>query len=440
MKKLIAMLLALVMILGLAACGAKEEAAVPTETEAAAPTETEASAPVETEAALAYEGVTLTYWTRLTDGTPQAETLKELAAEFTANTGAVLDIKFNGADHATLLQTALESKENIDIFDIASVTALANNNLTPYCYDLTEMAEAVDYTAKTYPLYIEKIIETSGYLSGVVADPSINGIWYNEAIFADCGITAVPSTIEELEAACDAMLAKGYSPWALDSGYSNFNFGVHLERYTGEEVAKELSLNGGWSENEKAVEAAQVLVDWVNKGYYVDGAPDEWPNSQNKMGLTEDVAMIYCGSWIGAEIENNTGADIDWGYMPYPAEPTGDGTDDCHVYSALISINAESANPQAAFDFLMYIKAGDGDQRYSDAAGLPPCDISNEELPDFTNVKQSILDAEVSVDANGGCLANADMKAAIKEVIVNIFSGKYASGAEAMAAMDELYK
>ena len=56
MKKLIALLLALVMVVGLVACGAKEEAAAPApaETEAAAPAETEAAAPAETEAATMY--------------------------------------------------------------------------------------------------------------------------------------------------------------------------------------------------------------------------------------------------------------------------------------------------------------------------------------------------------------------------------------------------
>ena len=51
MKKLIALLLALVMVVGLVACGAKEEAAAPAEPAAAAPAETEAAAPAETEAA-----------------------------------------------------------------------------------------------------------------------------------------------------------------------------------------------------------------------------------------------------------------------------------------------------------------------------------------------------------------------------------------------------
>ena len=52
MKKLLALLLALVMVASMAACGAKKEAAAPAATEgAAAPAETEAAAPAETEAA-----------------------------------------------------------------------------------------------------------------------------------------------------------------------------------------------------------------------------------------------------------------------------------------------------------------------------------------------------------------------------------------------------
>jgi len=58
MKKLIALLLALVMVFGLVACGEKEEAADPAETEAAAPAETEATP----EAAEPKEEITLHYY------------------------------------------------------------------------------------------------------------------------------------------------------------------------------------------------------------------------------------------------------------------------------------------------------------------------------------------------------------------------------------------
>ena len=42
-------------------------------------------------------------------------------------------------------------------------------------------------------------------------------IFYNKTIFAEVGIE-VPETIDELEAACDKLVAAGYVPFALANG------------------------------------------------------------------------------------------------------------------------------------------------------------------------------------------------------------------------------
>ena len=44
-------------------------------------------------------------------------------------------------------------------------------------------------------------------------------IFYNKTIFAEVGIE-VPETIDELEAACDKLVAAGYVPFALANGSS----------------------------------------------------------------------------------------------------------------------------------------------------------------------------------------------------------------------------
>ena len=82
MKKLIALLLALVMMIGMVACGAKEEAAAPAATEAA-PAATEAVG----EAAAEAEEVTLTYWlpcNDLEDGAAEQKGIVNAAKAFMA--------------------------------------------------------------------------------------------------------------------------------------------------------------------------------------------------------------------------------------------------------------------------------------------------------------------------------------------------------------------
>ena len=50
----------------------------------------------------------------------------------------------------------------------------------------------------------------------------------------------------------------------------------------GEDAITELDANGGWADSEGAVAAAQEIIDLRNAGYFADGAPDEYPSSQNK--------------------------------------------------------------------------------------------------------------------------------------------------------------
>ena len=88
MKKLIALILSLAMILSLAACGAKEE---PAATQVAAPAATEA-APVETEAKVEYETVELQMATSYAENSDYIRFMNEAAAAVEEKTGGAVKI------------------------------------------------------------------------------------------------------------------------------------------------------------------------------------------------------------------------------------------------------------------------------------------------------------------------------------------------------------
>ncbi|MBP3633436.1 MAG: carbohydrate ABC transporter substrate-binding protein [Oscillospiraceae bacterium] len=431
MKKLIALLLALVLVLGLVACGAKEETVEEVTEEVAEEVAEETAEP------LPYEGTELVYWSSLYAGTPQADMLLELTEEFMAQTGCVIDIQFKGNERRQIMPTALESGEKIDIFDSASY--YESKTITDYMLDLTSYIEESDYLAKTYPIMMNDLVAQCGGLVGVVTAPSMNTVWYDKAAFEAAGITEVPVTMEEFEAACDKLVAAGIAPWALDDTYVGNFFSQQMQRYCGQDAVAELSMNGGWSESEGAVAAAQQLIDWVNKGYFAEGAPDVFPASQNKIGLGL-AAMVWCGSWVGNEVESAMGVDIEWGCMSYPV--IEGSTIDVGVnsaYSGYIHLHKDCENPDAAYEYLMYIKTGEGDQRYTDAVKLPPCDVNNVPPADFEGSVEYLSNATVCLNANCA-IANADMKAALTDVMLKIFGNEYATGLEAMQAMDALYE
>ena len=429
MKKIIALVLAMVMVLGLVACGGET---TPTTTapanneqpgETAAP---QASAPE----AKKYEGVELTYWSMWSAGEPQALVIEEAAAAFEAETGAKVNIEWKGRDIKTLLSAALESGENIDVFDddytrIGQVYA-------PYTYDLTEMAAAAGYDKIGYACFNNQTIEWAGFLNSIVEQPNIGGIFYDKAAFAAAGIEAVPTTWAEFLTVCGKLKEAGIAPLALDSAYADFNVYHQLVRHLGEDTIKELSANGGWAANADAVAAAQEIVDFVNAGYLAEGAPDQYPNSQTKIGLGT-AAMIVCADYVCAEVNNAVG-EVDWGFFAFP-EVENCADTSSYAGANSMAIASYSQNPQAAFDFILFTVTGTYGQKLVDNCKQIPADVT---LTEATLVG-SVDALKNTVKPMSWCgNIHSDRSQGYKDLSTQIFEGKFADGAAWCAAMDAL--
>ena len=117
MKKFIALLLALVMVLGLAACSVEQ---APAATEApAAPAATEAAkeeAPAATEPAAPAVASEITLWTYPIGGWGNQETVDALMAAFEAETGIKVTVEYlTYADGDDKVNTAIEGNAAPDL-------------------------------------------------------------------------------------------------------------------------------------------------------------------------------------------------------------------------------------------------------------------------------------------------------------------------------------
>ena len=124
MKKLIAMLLALVMVLGLAACGGKTES----------PAETKSAAPAETQAAAAPAAAGRVYYLNFK---PEADAAwQELAATYTAQTGVeVKVVTAAGGNYSDTLNAEMAKSDAPTLFQCGNAQGLADWN--DYCLDFT---------------------------------------------------------------------------------------------------------------------------------------------------------------------------------------------------------------------------------------------------------------------------------------------------------------
>ncbi len=430
MKKLIALLMAMAMVLCLAACGGSgnsESTAAPTGNTTAADTATEGN--TETKQ---YEGITITYWSMWNATETQALVIAEAAEAFQEETGATVNIEWKGRDINTLIMAALESGENIDLFD-DDYQRIAQQYVA-YTADLTDMAAAAGYTG--YDCLNSQVIAWAGYLNSIVEQPQVGGIFYNKAAFETAGITSTPTTWEEFLEVCQQLTEAGIAPLALDSAYSDFTFYHQLVRHLGEEAIETLAMNGGWSDSEGAVAAAQEIVDFVNAGYLAEGAPDTYPSGQNKLG-TGEAAMIVCANYVTSEVDNVFG-EQEWGLFNYPA--VDGGVDNTSAYGGANSfaITSYSENQQAAFDFIMYLTTGEYDQKMADEAGQIPCDPTNT-CSSLPGAIETLSSAESIMSWCNSINVNSDLATSIKAIFNSIYEGAYSSGEEVCAALDALY-
>ncbi len=414
MKKIIAMLLVLAMALSLVACGAKEE--TPAETQAAAPAATEAAA----------EPVVITYWSMWNEAEPQGQVISEAAAAYEAKTGVKVNIEWKGREINQVLSASLEAGEKFDIFD-DDYQRIAQQYVD-YTADLTEMAAAAGYTG--YDCLNNQVIAWAGNLNSIVEQPQVGGVFYDKDAFAAAGVSE-PKTWEEFLTVCEALKDAGIAPMSLDSAYADFMFYHALVAYMDEAAIEEVALNGGWS-NTDAVKAAQDTIDFVNAGYLVDGAPDEYPSSQNKLGLGQS-AMIVCANYVTSEVNSTMGVELNWGLFGYP------GCSAAYAGANSLAITSYSEHKQEAFDFIMFLTTGEFDQKMADTALQIPCDSTNTAPAHLTGTIETLLAAEKPMTWCNGLNANTDLITNFKSMIVDLYAGKYETGEAFCAALDALY-
>ncbi len=435
MKKIIALLLACVMILALAACGpsAKDPTNPPATKAPETPKDDGTTPPV---AGKVYDGITLTMWSMWNSNEPQGEVIAKAAEAFEEETGAHIEIVWKGREINQILSASLEANEDFDIFE--DDYKRIGLSYADYTYDLTEMAKAADYESHSYPCINNQAIAWAGFLNSIAEQPQVGGVFYDKDAFATAGVTAEPTTWAEYMDACAKLKEAGIAPQALDAAYADFTFFHQLVRHLGEPAIEQLSLNGGWSQSEGAIAAAQEAIDLVKAGYLADGAPDEFPASENKIGYGQ-AAMIVCANYVTAEVNNNTQTEVNWGLFNYPAVENGADNTAAYAGANSLAITKYSKNPQAAFDFLMFLTTGEWDQLMADTAKQIPADTRNTAPALLAGTIETLLAAESPMTWCASLNANDALKTDVKNLCTQLYEGKFATGEEFCAAMDALY-
>ena len=205
MKKLIALLLALTMVLALAACGGS---AAPAATEAPKTEAPAAEAPAAAAGKVEVKMIAAQY------GNETAAWWADFVAKFNAaneDINLVVDV-VSWNDIYTVVNTQIANGEAPDLLNI---DVFADYQADGLLLPAEEWCSAETY-AKFFPSFLEQSV-VDGVVWAVPDLASARALYYNKDILEAAGVE-VPTTWDELTAACKAIQAydKEIYPWGID--------------------------------------------------------------------------------------------------------------------------------------------------------------------------------------------------------------------------------
>ena len=348
MKKTIAMLMALVMVFALCACGGSS---APAATQAPA-----AEAPAEAPAA---EGSV--YWLNFKPESDQA--LQELAAMYTEETGVPVKVvtAASGTYNETL--TAEMDKSNPPTLFVVGNQA-AVDTWGDYCLDLTGTPVAEELNTNEYMLY-----DADGKLCSIGYCYECYGIIVNKALLAEAGhdiseitnFDSLKAVVEDITARKDELGFAAFTYAGMD-GSSSWRFTGHVANleYYYESVDNPdawkscpAELTGAYMQNYRNLLDLMFENSTVDRSALAAGGFDanaefangeavfyvngnwEWGSLEEKGMKAEDLAMIpyYCG------VEGEEKAALNCGTENYWA----------------VNCEADEADIQATLDFMYWL-------------------------------------------------------------------------------------
>lgn len=436
MKKLIALLLALAMMIGLVACGAKEEAAAPAATEAA-PAATEAAGE---EAPAAAEEVTLTYWLPCNDleaGAAECTGVIAVAKEFMKKYPNIkmelIPISGNSDESNAKVQMAAAANNLPDLlsFSFGYTSQWANTGV---------IMELSDIVAEISDNYVTDALESvNGVVDGYWSIPytsECQGWAFNTEILDKYNLE-VPETFDEFLNVCNVLVENGEKAishgatdiWAIWGYHALFcQYGVDQamcnrlsageeDFFTSEAYRKTLARIQEIAATGAYGDAVAVTSDAEAKAAFING----------------DAAMYNFATSFISELNASEHVDkFRYSYGPQFPDSLYDQTVGMRVYGWCNYVGScvekDPAKLEAVKLWLDYLTGEEGTQVLWAAGTIPATNMSVVDMSDQNPFMQSVFaalgDGNVK-SVSDQCVAwyDASIKAPYRNAVTAMITG-----------------
>lgn len=278
----------------------------------------------------------------------------QMAADFEAeNPGVKLEVQHAATDSVTLLNARVNGGTIPDVFDVqVGSSALGYYE---YAYD---WSNDTDVLALFYDDAVKTGQDADGKIKSLPWTYENMGLIYNKDVFEKAGVTELPKTLGELEAACEKIKAYGVTPFALASKET----WVLNHASTHFQLVKELDAAGTVEALKEGKYTFATLPNFMNFFKFLDlsvkygpSKPLEmdWETCENLLANGQ-AAMIHMGDWCQATLDTfNPDARV--GFMPFPVSENPGDVNLLSNISWTYIVNKDSKNLDLAKKYLLYI-------------------------------------------------------------------------------------
>lgn len=280
-----------------------------------------------------------------------------------ANPGVTVKVETRGTDeHKSALRVAAGSNQGPDIFFSwaglglggefikAGLALPMDKYYSQYHWDDEFLPTALSFS-KQYP----------GGRFGLPYTFHGEALYYNKALFAKAGISAPPTTYDELIADADKLRAVGI-PAITFGGTVNW----HVMRIMDEILETEcgaarhddlMNMKTSWSDEPCATKSFEEFHKWTANYFLKPFMGIDQAQSFN-LFLAGRAAMMLEGDWLVGQLNQNKKLD---GYAVFPFP---NGTKRLYGFAEYNYISAKSPNPDIAAKFLDYLESAEVQQAH----------------------------------------------------------------------------
>lgn len=328
MKKIIALLLVLIMVLGLVACGAKDPAADAPTADAPAADAPAADAPAAEDEEVSYEGRTITVAFAVSE---QIDGFQAQFDDFCEKYGCNIEVEYltgDATENANTLFMRAATGNLPDIFKLSSGMAVITN-MDPAA-NLVNLADQ-PFMANVSDSYIQTVTNDEGAIYSIPTDTAnIAGVFYNKKVLADLGVE-IPTTWDEFLETCQWLrdntdMDPVSNPFDGAAGkqilYLAQYFYVQKENpnFVEQYVSRQINLG-----DSAYLRGLQKLYDLNEKGYQNDDPLSTSLEDSARAICDGSAAFVICRTNIMSSVEAIAPDQVnDIGFFPLPDQKAED--------------------------------------------------------------------------------------------------------------------